>query len=209
MFSRAIFNINQNEMEEARERLEKRKAKDITNQKMLKEANAIVPCPVMLRSNVEAVVQCLFNEDAKTQSARATRTEDDNTAMPKTHWKRNLQDAQDVIRRQMKHVDDGCLSDPPNVSLFKMDPRTGTIHPSRGTNANERDNLDLATKTLTATVIGLHRAERLIHTHFEKSNHQKRIRRCGDEDQGTCHTVIRRDIRMREAPCSTSRIVIA
>jgi len=38
MFSRAIFNIDQNEMEEARKCLEKRKAKDTTNQKTPREA---------------------------------------------------------------------------------------------------------------------------------------------------------------------------
>jgi len=43
----------------------------------------------------------------------------------------------------------------------------------------------LATKILTATVIGLHRAERLIYSCFERGNHRKRIRRCGDQDDGT------------------------
>lgn len=188
MFSRAIFNIDSTEMDNARQRLEERKVKDITNRKVLKEANAVIPCPAILRSNIEAVIQYLFNEDAKTQSAHATRSADDNAPLPQTYWKKNSSLVQDVIRRQMKHVDDGCLSDPPDVSLFKMNPRTGMIFTARGTNTNERDNLDLATKILTATVIGLHRAERLIYTYFEGSNHRKRIRRCGDEDDGTHHT---------------------
>jgi len=140
---------------------------------------------VTLRSNVEAVINILFNEDAKIQAAQATRSSDDNTPLPKTYWKRNQREVQDVIRRQMKHVDEGCLSDPPDIQLVKMNPITGITCTSRGTNTNERDNLDLATKILTATVMGLHRAERLIYGYFEGSNHRKRIRRCGDKDHGT------------------------
>ena len=134
MFSRAIFNVDQAEFDRARDRLLKKNRNrdnyEIANKKILKEPNAVIPCPAILRSNVEAVMQCLFNEDAKIQATQATRNETDNTPLPKTYWKRNLRDVQDVIRRQMKHIDEGCLSDPPHVDLFKMNPLTGVIYTS-------------------------------------------------------------------------------
>jgi hypothetical protein len=85
----------------------------------------------------------------------------------------------------MRHIDGGCLSDPDNFNLFRYNPRTGRVYVAWGTNTNERDNLDLAHRILTATHIGLHCAERLMYCYFEQSNDRKRVRRLGEDDYGT------------------------
>ena len=63
---------------------------------------------------------------------------------------------QAIIKEQFKHIDKGCLSDPDpsKVNLFRYNPKSKVVYVARGTNTNERDNLDLATKILTATHIG-------------------------------------------------------
>lgn len=92
-----------------------------------------------------------------------------------------------MVRNRFKHIDKGCLSDPEGVNVFRINPKTGKVYTCRGTGTNERDNLDLS-RILSATHIGLHRAERLIHTFFEGSNDRKRIRRRGEDDHGTVIT---------------------
>jgi hypothetical protein len=64
-----------------------------------------------------------------------------------------------VVRNQLQHVDLGCLSDPdPNlVNIFRRNPLTDVTYVSRGTNTNERDNVDLASNILTAAHIGKQR----------------------------------------------------
>jgi hypothetical protein len=96
----------------------------------------------------------------------------------------------DLVRDQLRHVDCGCLSDPPAslVNIWCLNPVTGVCYVARGTNTNERDNLDLAYKILVATHVGIHRAERLMYCFFEECNHSKAIIRLGDEDHGTHHT---------------------
>jgi hypothetical protein len=48
------------------------------------------------------------------------------------------------------------LSDPPStlVNIFRRNAVTDVTYVARGTNTNERDNLDLGTNILTATHIG-------------------------------------------------------
>lgn len=86
----------------------------------------------------------------------------------------------------MKHVDKGCLSDPPQdlVNIFRYNASSKRCYVARGTNTNERDNLDLATKILTATHIGIVRADRLMCSFFERKNQDKSVVRLGAEDNG-------------------------
>jgi hypothetical protein len=65
--------------------------------------------------------------------------------------------------------------------------RTKRCYVARGTNTNERDNLDLA-NILSATHIGIHRADRLMCTFFEQKNTDKAIVRLGQEDNGVYET---------------------
>ena len=107
-----------------------------------------------LRSNIEAVLQYVQSRDSDTLRLLSTRQADDTTPVPKVimkHWK-----VQEVFRKQLHHVDKGCLTDPSidMVNIYRRNPKTDVTYVSRGTNTNERDNLDLATNILTATHIG-------------------------------------------------------
>jgi hypothetical protein len=94
----------------------------------------------------------------------------------------------DCILKQFKHIDRGCLSDPPVelVNIFRYNSSKDVCYVARRwTNMNERDTFDLGNKILTATHIGIHRADRLIGCFFESRNCQKCITRLGEEDYRT------------------------
>jgi hypothetical protein len=106
---------------------------------------------------------------------------------PKCFFKRNILFVRDEIRKQMRHVTLGCLSDPdPSlVNIFWFNPIKQVTYVARGTNTDEPDNLDLASLIMSATHIGVNRAERLMWLFFEQKNQRKAILRLGDEDHGT------------------------
>jgi hypothetical protein len=189
LMSRALFCCGLDEFESARQRLEERGKTSLTTKEIMKEANTVIPAPALLRSNVEAVLAYCLAKDAAADPLIALRREDDDSPMPCTFFV-NTTVAKNIIRKQMKHVDKGCLSDPPTdlVNIFRYNPVKKVCYVARGTNTNERDNLDLATRILTATHIGIHRADRLISSFFERKNTDKSVIRMGQEDQGTYET---------------------
>ena len=71
-----------------------------------------------------------------------------------------------LIRKQMKHVRLGCLSNPRDVSVLRKDPKTGTVHATCGTNTNEADNLYI--DKIMGIQIGLTHAEQLMGYFFEE-----------------------------------------
>ena len=75
-------------------------------------------------------------------------------------------------RQVRKHVDKGCLSDPPTdlVNIFRRNSKKDVCNVARGTNTNEQDNWDLGHKILCVTHIGIHRADRLMSSFFESKN---------------------------------------
>jgi hypothetical protein len=188
LMSRAIFNIEPSEYERAKDKVTKKKKREATVKEVLKEANSVIPSPEVLRSNVEAVFHYVQAKDTDTMRVLCTRRDDDTSPKPKLfmkHWK-----TADVVRNQLVHVDLGCLSDPEPilVNIFRRNTVTDITYVARGTNTNERDNLDLAYKILTAAHIGIHRAERLMCCFFEEKNQQKAITRLAATDFGICHT---------------------
>ena len=192
LMCRALFNIEPTEYAEAKERVKERLlARKITREtyarEIAKEARTTIPQPDLLRRNVQAVLTYLRAKDSEIDVALALRTPDETVPEPKKFFKSNITN---VVREQMKHVDCGCLSDPPTtlVNIWRKNPVTGAVFVARGTNTNERDNLDLAYKILVATHIGIHRAERMITTFFEEKNHRKGIVRLGEVDHGTYQT---------------------
>jgi hypothetical protein len=98
--------------------------------------------------NVEAVFQYIQTKDSDTIRTLSIRRPEDTS--PK-QWK-----VADVVRNQLVHVDCGCLSDPDSsvVNLFRRNEVTDVTYVCRGINTNERDNVDLASKILTAAHIG-------------------------------------------------------
>jgi hypothetical protein len=154
LMSRALFVIEPGEFDRAKEKLTRKKKRDPTVKEVLKEANSVIPDPATLRNNIEAVLQYLQTKDSDTMRVLCTRRDNDTSPKPKLfmkQWK-----LQDVFRKQLLHVDKGCLSDPPAtlVNIFRRNTKTDVTYVARGTNTNERDNLDLGTNILTATHIG-------------------------------------------------------
>ena len=190
LFSRALFNVPPAEYERARRELEAKLKRVPTNKEVLKETKASIPEPHLLRANVLATLEYMYQSDLaldfkKTRQERGESN--DNGPLPKRFLKNmNTEVVCKTIRNQLQHVNNGCLSDPPQetINLFRVAPN-GKVNVARGTSSNERDNLRIAQLLGTATVIGLHRAERLLWYHFEESNHRKAIIRLGLEDNGT------------------------
>ena len=188
--SRAILTCGRDEFDDAKERLVQRGKLEPSTKEVLKEANSVIPPPFLLRSNVEAVLKYCLAKDAEADRMIVTRRDDDTSPMPCKFF-RNSSLVKEVVQKQMKHVDKGCLSDPPSnlVNIFRFNPRKKCCYVARGTNTNERDNLDLGHNILvTATHIGIHRADRLMCTFFERKNQDKSVSRLGQDDIGTYDT---------------------
>jgi hypothetical protein len=105
---------------------------------------------------VEAVLRYIYAKDAETDRKLLARTDDDTSVPPKRFLKRSVALVRETVRKQMHHVTKGCLSDPATdlVNIFRRNEVTGKTYVARGTNTNERDNLDLASNILSATHIG-------------------------------------------------------
>jgi hypothetical protein len=189
LMSRAVFNVQVDEFDRAREKLLEKKKREPTVKEILREAKSVIPEPALLRSNVEAVLRYVQDKDAETEHILSTWQEGINTG-PKPQRFLKHHGVRDRIRRQFKHIDKGCLSDPPTdlVNIFRWNSTKDVCYVARGTNTNERDNFDLGHRILTATHIGIHRAERLMCCFFESRNCQKCITRLGEEDYGTYQT---------------------
>jgi hypothetical protein len=156
LMSRAIFHVEPAEFERAKGAVQRKKKKpDPSLREVLKEANAVIPGPQDIRKAVEAVLTYIYAKDADIERKLATRAPNDDSPRPDKFLKEG-RTVRETVRRQFTYIDKGCLSDPPSnvVNLFRYNPVTDTTYVARGTNTNERDNLDLATKILTATHIG-------------------------------------------------------
>jgi hypothetical protein len=186
LMSRALFNVEPGEYKDARARVRRKKKKEPSHKDIMKEANSIIPDPVVLKSNVEAVLAYIYAKDAESDRKLLERAEADTTPAPKRFLKRNIAFVREEVKKQMKHVTNDCLSDPPTelVNIFRHNAVKDIVYVARGTNTNERDNLDLA-NILSATHIGVHRADRIMSCFFEMKNHRKSIVRCGEKDNGT------------------------
>jgi hypothetical protein len=115
------------------------------------------------------------------------KKQDDTSPKPVHFLKPTNAKIRDLIKCQFSHIDKGCLSDPPStvVNIFRYNAASDQCYVAHGTNTNERDNFDLVHKILSATHIGIHRAERLMYAFFEQRNHSKSVTRLGTKDHGT------------------------
>ena len=107
---------------------------------------------------MDAALAYFIAKDAQTEQIVLQRPTDDDTAppVPKRFLKSDTVLVRAVVKQQLQHIDRDCLSDPdPDlVNIFRRHPTKDIVYVARGTNTNERDNLDLAHKVLTATHIG-------------------------------------------------------
>jgi hypothetical protein len=159
LMSRALFNVDPTEFRDAKQRLKEKKQfkdQDPTTKQILRGARSVIPDPVSLRTNIEAVICYIQAKDAETETKLATRREGDMSPKPKRFLVSSATAVRDRVQQQLRHVDRGCLSDPPKrlVNVHRYNERTQCTYVARGTNTNERDNLDLATLILAATAIG-------------------------------------------------------
>jgi hypothetical protein len=155
LMSRAVFNVEADEFERAKMKVEEKKKRQATVKEIMKEANSVIPEPSILRSNVEAVMRYVQDKDAQTEHLISTWQDDVNTGQkPQRFLKQH--GVRDRIRKQFRHIDKGCLSDPPVdiVNIFRYNAKKDICYVARGTNTNERDNFDLGNRILTATHIG-------------------------------------------------------
>jgi hypothetical protein len=189
LMSRALFNVEPAEYDRAKHYLFRKKRREPTVKEILREAKSAIPSPELLRQNVQATLAYFQARDAETERRLWQRRDTDTSPKPIRFLKPDCSMVRNTVRDQFSHIDKGCLSDPPSdvVNIFRSSPR-GTVFVARGTNTNERDNLDLGQKVLSATHIGIHRADRLICGFFEERNHNKSCTRLGAEDHGTYET---------------------
>lgn len=189
LMSRAIFNVESSEFERAKDKVQGKKKRVPTVKEIMKEANSVIPEPAILRSNVEAVLRYVQDKDAETEHTLST-WQDGVTPGNKPQRFLKPVGVRERIRKQLRHIDKGCLSDPPTdlVNIYRYNSTTDVCFVARGTNTNERDNFDLGNNILTATHIGIPRADRQINCFFEGKNCQKCITRLGDQDYGTHQT---------------------
>jgi hypothetical protein len=159
LMSRALFCIEPGEYEDAKQRVreklvKKKLQRDPMPREIIKEARSIIPEPEALRKNVEAVLSYINAKDCEIELSLSTRADDDTSPAPKRFLKST--GIRQLVRDQLRHVDCGCLSDPPVdvVNIWRLNLKSGITYVSRGTNTNERDNLDLAHKILVASHIG-------------------------------------------------------
>jgi hypothetical protein len=75
----AVFNVEAEEFERAKSKLEEQRKRQATVKEIMKEAKSVIPEPAILRSNVEAVLRYVQGKDAATEHLLSTWQEGVNT----------------------------------------------------------------------------------------------------------------------------------
>ena len=137
LMSHALFVVEPAEYKQSKEKLQQKKKRVPLVKEILREANSTIPEPLTLRSDVEAVLHYLQTKDSETIRLLSLRREDDRSPKPKLFMKQWL--VQNVFRKQLVHVDKGCLSDPSStvVNIFRRNTKSDITYVARGTNTNE------------------------------------------------------------------------
>jgi len=185
MLHRALFVVNEEEFQRAKEVLKQKKGRQPTTKETLKEARTTTPKPEVLRDRVMGVINCALHVDGATERQRL------QGGAPSTlpHFFKPVNgEVRHLIMRQMHHVDKGCLSDPANCDMHITNPVTGIHCCARGTSHNEVFNRHM--NALLGNSIGIERADRLLCGFFEVMNDQRRIHRLGETDCGTSRTEV-------------------
>ena len=114
LMSRALFNITPGEYERAKDVLEGKLNRPPSNKEVIAEANSVIPGPEALRANVLAVLNYVALKDIEADLRRASQQSNSDSVIIKKFTKPVASDSiQKLISNQLKHVDKGCLSDPP------------------------------------------------------------------------------------------------
>jgi hypothetical protein len=154
LMSRALFNVEPLEYERVMVHLRQKMKQEPTVKEILRHANSVVPDPVTLRKNVEATFLYAQARDAEVVASLSIGRSEENCPTPKRFFISSASKVQQKVQDQLRHVDCNCLSDPTCVNIFRYNRQRDVTYVARGTNTNERDNLDLAENILSATHIG-------------------------------------------------------
>lgn len=180
LMRRAVFLCENEELQRARDHLKTKHGKEPTQKEVFRAAKAIIPPPLELERRVVAAIHALMEKDSQAdREATTTRPENEDTSTRMRFFKRGTITLNTTIR-QLKHVRNNCLSDPPKsvVEIHRLNPKTGDVRAARLTGTNETDNRYL-NRLLDAPSTGLPRADRVIHNHCEESNDRKLVNRLG------------------------------
>jgi hypothetical protein len=123
-----------------------------------------------------------IKKDAETELHLATLDENDTaTSRPSLVLKAGNK-TESVIRSQLSHIRNNCLSDDVDFNLYKE--VNGNWCCARGSSKNERNNRSLQERAF-ATSIGIKAAERRTWIEFDRHNASNNERRCGAVGQYT------------------------
>jgi len=119
-----------------------------------KEANEIIPKPELLMERVMAAIRHIKFCDAETDMQLATRDPNSDEPVPIRFFK-NCKETDAVIQDQLQHIRNGCLSDPPNISMHHENPKTKAHFCWRGNSSTESDHHGLGQLTGSHIGVGL------------------------------------------------------
>jgi len=183
MMRRAVFVIENSELERAKAALLKKK-KTCTPHEVFKAAKATMPPPEELEARVMAVIHCVMEKDLEIDLANT-----ENPEKPEKRFFKASPLTLNTINNQMQHVRNGCLSDPPAsfIKIHRINEKTGKVYSARSTGSVEVCWRCLH-HMLDTPSISFTRAEQTINNYFEMSNDRKKVTRLGQEAEVTTRT---------------------
>jgi len=182
---RAIFVVNEEEFERAKDVVQKKKNCQPTTKEILAEARTTTPGPALLRERVQKVLAYFMYLDSVANAALLNG--EDANKYPR-FFKPVTAAIRHAINRRLHYIDNGCLTDPTTCDMHIANAATGKHFIARGTSLNETVNKYL--NALLGNSIGIDRADRLLNSFFEAWNHRIGTQRLGAEDFGTVKTEV-------------------
>lgn len=177
--------------------MERRLRKNVTVGEVLRSGKVatIAPKPDEMRDNVNAVLHYIMQSDLEKDEHNI----EGNTTTPrlKRTFIASPTKIADKTRKQMTHVNKGCLSDPifeegddeyENFKDIRLHIQCGKkCFCCRGTEGNEAGNA-VVKEVLNAPCFGIQRAERALDTKFDDWNTNRNIKRHGAKYYKMRHT---------------------
>ncbi|CAB9529634.1 hypothetical protein SEMRO_2567_G331470.1 [Seminavis robusta] len=196
LMRRATYVTEDSELERAKEAYQRRTGREPTKKQLMKEAKSTIPPKDILKSRVEEVLRYVHHNDSlvdleESNLARVSDPADGEQVVTRRRFfSTNRALVARTIKNQMKHVEHGCLSDPPKevMEIHQVNPYTEQAFSSRSTGTNEADNRLLNRLFKEATTVGIARAERITFDHYEKTNDNRAVKRLGAPMPITSHS---------------------
>eukprot|EP00957_Ditylum_brightwellii_P157998 12027008-Ditylum_brightwellii.AAC.1 len=181
--SRAIIVVGDTQFREKREELRNQLEHEPTVRQILNACSGVCPPPEIMEGRVRSTVRYFLARDADlaTQHLVLQQGED----RPRLTLKSSAK-VRALMDEQLKHVQNGCLSDEEGVSLHTQC-RNGHVQSCCGSSGSESLNIELQNAMLKYQAVSLTRAERIFWYGICGSNERQNVRRRGAEDVvGAC-----------------------